>query len=393
MWKSFKLIDIVNIDIGKTPSRNNPKYWDKNKKSSNVWVSIRDMSKVKSLYIDDSNEYISDEGAKLFKEVPKNTLIMSFKLSIGKLAITKINLRTNEAIAAFKIKDETLVSNKYLYYFLSSMNWDRLAGYDIKVKGKTLNKAKLKEILITLPPLIEQQRIVAKLDAAFAEIDEGIKVANNKETKIDNLKISVLKFVFKNNWELVRIGDILKTGAGGTPLKARKEYYEEGKISWLQSGAVCKKEITSSKTFITQKGLDNSSAKLFPKNTVLVAMYGATAAQAGILRFESATNQAICGIYPSNKYLPEFLFYFITHMKKELLMQTSGVAQPNLSQIKIKNIKIPVINIDEQEKVLAKIDLAINNIILVQKNTNMQLENFKALKSAILKKELQKETV
>ena len=96
MWKTFKLIDIVNIDIGKTPSRNNPKYWDKNKKGSNVWVSIRDMTKVKNLYIDDSKEYISDEGAQLFNEVPKNTLILSFKLSIGKLAITKINLRTNK---------------------------------------------------------------------------------------------------------------------------------------------------------------------------------------------------------------------------------------------------------------------------------------------------------
>ena len=174
MWKTVKLNAIVNIVIGKTPSRNNPKYWDKNKKDSNVWVSIRDMSALRGLYVDDSREYISNEGAKLFKEVPKNTLIMSFKLSIGKLAITKINLRTNEAIAAFKIKDTTLVSNEYLYYFLSSMNWDVIAGHDIKVKGKTLNKAKLKEILIILPSLAEQQGIVAKLDKAFAEIDKYI---------------------------------------------------------------------------------------------------------------------------------------------------------------------------------------------------------------------------
>ena len=73
MWKTLKLIDIVNIEIGKTASRKNPKYWDKNKKGSNVWLSIRDMSKVDELYIGDSKEYISDEGAKLFKEVPKNT--------------------------------------------------------------------------------------------------------------------------------------------------------------------------------------------------------------------------------------------------------------------------------------------------------------------------------
>ena len=70
MWKTLKLIDIVNIDIGKTPSRNNSQFWDKDKKGSNVWVSIRDMSKINGLYIDDSSEYISNEGAKLFKEIP-----------------------------------------------------------------------------------------------------------------------------------------------------------------------------------------------------------------------------------------------------------------------------------------------------------------------------------
>ena len=153
------------------------------------------MSKINGLYIDDSSEYISNEGAKLFKEIPKNTLIMSFKLSIGKLAITKINLRTNEAIAAFKIKDKSLVSNKYLYYFLLSINWDRLAGDDIKVKGKTLNKAKLKKILITLPPLKEQQNIVANLDALFAEINKAINIEKNKillTEKVNNVLFTTL---------------------------------------------------------------------------------------------------------------------------------------------------------------------------------------------------------
>ena len=142
----IKLGDLVNIDIGKTPSRNNPNYWDKEKKTTNIWVSIRDLSNIKSLYIEDSREYISDQGTKLFEEVPKNTLIMSFKLSIGKLAITKKNLRTNEAIASLQIKDKNKLDQKYLYYFLLGTDWDHLSGDDIKIKGKTLNKKKLKEI-------------------------------------------------------------------------------------------------------------------------------------------------------------------------------------------------------------------------------------------------------
>jgi type I restriction enzyme, S subunit len=197
MVKFVKLIDIVNIDIGKTPYRNNPKFWDKEKKSSNVWVSIRDMSALKNIYIEDSREYISNEGAKLFKEVPKNTLIMSFKLSIGKLAITKINLRTNEAIAAFRIKDTALINNEYLYYFLSSIDWDTLAGDDIKVKGKTLNKAKLKEISIALPSLKEQQKIVGRLDMIFIEINRAVELTNKKNEELKQLKKLLLSIELK----------------------------------------------------------------------------------------------------------------------------------------------------------------------------------------------------
>ena len=98
--------------------------------------------------------------------------------------------------------------------------------------------------------------------------------------------------------KIVRLGDVLKTAAGGTPLKSKKNYYKDGKIKWLLSGAINQKEIFECNTTITDEGLKNSSAKIFPINTVLVAMYGATAGQVGILRIPAATNQAVCGIYP-----------------------------------------------------------------------------------------------
>lgn len=160
----------------------------------------------------------------------------------------------------------------------------------------------------------------------------------------------------------VKLGDVLKTGAGGTPLKSKKDYYEGGSIKWLLSGAVCEKDIYDCKTHITQEGLANSSAKLFPKNTVLVAMYGATAGQVGILRTEAATNQAVCGIYPSKDYLPEFLYYYLSNYKDTLLLEVSGVAQPNLSQVKIKNIPLPCIPIAEQQRIVAKLDAAFAEI-------------------------------
>jgi type I restriction enzyme S subunit len=115
----------------------------------------------------------------------------------------------------------------------------------------------------------------------------------------------------KCRWPTKKLGDVCQTGAGGTPLKEHKDYYEGGTIPWLMSGEVAQGEVWSATNFITQKGLENSSAKIFPKNTVLVAMYGATAGQVGILRFEAATNQAVCGVLPNSHFVPEFLFYSI----------------------------------------------------------------------------------
>ena len=163
-------------------------------------------------------------------------------------------------------------------------------------------------------------------------------------------------------WETVLLGDVLKTSAGGTPLKSKKEYYEGGDIPWLMSGEVCRRDIISSVNKITKLGVENSSAKVFPINTTLVAMYGATAGQVGILRFPSATNQAVCGILPNSNYLPEFLYYYLTHYKKTLLLEASGVAQPNLSQIKIKNVPIPKISIQEQQKIVIKLDAIFGEI-------------------------------
>ena len=119
----------------------------------------------------------------------------------------------------------------------------------------------------------------------------------------------------KAGWEIKKLGEVCRTGSGATPLKSRKDFYEGGNIPWLLSGEVSQGEISTASNFITEKALKETAAKLFPKNTVLIAMYGATAGQVGILRFEATTNQAVCGILPNDRFLPEFLFYLFLSKK------------------------------------------------------------------------------
>lgn len=183
----------------------------------------------------------------------------------------------------------------------------------------------------------------------------------------------------KTDWEVKKLGEVCKTSAGGTPLKVHKDYYEGGTIPWLLSGEVAQGEITEAKNFITEKGLKNSSAKLFPENTVLVAMYGATAGQVGVLRFPASTNQAVCGILPNNKTIPEFIFYYFLSVKEELVAQAVGGAQPNISQLKIKNTKIPLPPLPEQKRIVAILDEAFAAIDKAKENAQKNLQNAREL--------------
>lgn len=163
--------------------------------------------------------------------------------------------------------------------------------------------------------------------------------------------------VTKNHiFPLVTIGDVCSTSSGGTPLSGNTAYYEGGKIPWLRSGEVAQGEVFHSELFITEAGLKNSSAKIFPPNTVLVAMYGATAGEVGILRLEAATNQAVCGITPDERLRPDFLYLILKCNKSALIRLAGGGAQPNISQKIIREFQIPLPPLDVQKEIVAEIE-------------------------------------
>ena len=146
--------------MGKTPARANPSYWN----GTNKWVSISDLSGYDK-YVTDTKECISDLGVSEsgIKSVPKNTVIMSFKLSIGKTAITTEDVYTNEAIMAFIDKGVCEINTDYLYYLFSGTDWNK--GTNKAVLGLTLNKATLSKKEIDIPDLHTQNEVVKKLDA------------------------------------------------------------------------------------------------------------------------------------------------------------------------------------------------------------------------------------
>lgn len=373
--------DIFDLSLGRTPSRSNPSYWN----GTYPWVSIADMSRNK--YISHTKEHITSDA--IFDTnipiVKKGTVIMSFKLSIGKVCITDIDLYTNEAIMAFSPKPHYQIFPEFLYYYLTFYKWDK--GNEVLL-GVTLNKRTISQSIAAIPQsLSEQQRIVEILDAEFAKIDALKANAEKSLQAAKDLFRTILKEKFNNNsWQLSTIGVECKTGAGGTPNKMYKEYYEGGDIPWLRSGEVCSRNIYNTELFITQAGVDNSSAKWFPKSTVVVAMYGATAGQVGILQIPSTTNQAVCGIFPNKKYLPDFIYYVILSQKEYLVAQATGNAQSNISQKKIKGVSIPIIEIGDQKRIVSQLDNLDECCKVLQENYNKTIVLCEDLKQALLRK-------
>lgn len=153
------------------------------------------------------------------------------------------------------------------------------------------------------------------------------------------------------DWKIISLKEIAKTCSGGTPSRARKEYYG-GKIPWVKSGELNDAIIYSSEERITEDGLRHSSAKLLPKGTLLVAMYGATVGKTGILGIEAATNQAICAISASREELDlNYLQQQIIHKRDDLISAAAGGAQPNISQGIIRSIRFPLPPIREQRRI------------------------------------------
>ena len=162
----------------------------------------------------------------------------------------------------------------------------------------------------------------------------------------------------------VKLGDIFTISSGGTPDKGENSYYENGNIAWIKTGDLKGKYISKDVDFITEKGLQNSSAKLFPINTVLVAMYGATIGACSILPFEASTNQACAAFLPISNVLPEYLYYFLCSQKAKFIKDGVGGAQPNISAGYLKKVSFEIKSLSEQQQIidlLSKVEKLINN--------------------------------
>lgn len=271
-------------------------------------------------------------------------------LGHGKADIKRVHRVTGQFALAnllcYVKPDEDKLDSDYLYYILDSAK-SKLASLMSGAANVSMNVRDVESFNIPLPPLEIQREIVAELDSYQKIIDAAQTIV---KTHKPTIKINP-------DWKMIQIGKAFKTSSGGTPSKSKPEYYTDGTIPWLGSGEVAQGIIKESKNKISELALKESSAKIFPVDSVLIAMYGATVGQVGILKFESSTNQAVCAILPNNHIaVPEFIYSIMKSHKEDLIRLSTGGAQPNISQQIIRNFQIPLPPIEIQREIVAELE-------------------------------------
>lgn len=222
---------------------------------------------------------------------------------------------------------------KFLYYALKIC----LQQFKIMSQGtstKFLTSVILNNFEISLPSLEEQKRIANILGA----IDDKIEINRRINDNLEQQAQALYKQWFVD-FDTIKLGDAITTTSGGTPSRKNPEYYD-GNYGWVKSKELNCSFIIDTEEKITEQAISKSAAKMLPKKTVLIAMYGATVGQYALLSSSMACNQAVCALLPNENYPYTYLFMFAKNKKEELINKAVGSAQQNISQVLIKDLDI-----------------------------------------------------
>lgn len=280
------------------------------------------------------------------------------------------------------IKANKNIDSKFLYYVLCDKNF---FNYDtVTSKGTKMPRGNKNAIMKYLVPKIDipiQRKIASILSTYDSLIENNTKRIKLLEQMAENLyKEWFVRFRFPGyenvgmenglpkGWKRTKLTNEYKTSSGGTPSRSVAEYYQNGNIPWIKTGELQDCILTDTEEYITEDAVKHSSAKLFPKGTLLMAMYGVNIGKLAISNIEATCNQACCVITPKRIESMYYLFYYLKSIRDYLLSISFGAAQQNLSQELIKVLKIVI----PDDTTLSSFEQKVCNIYNQIKNLQQQ---------------------
>lgn len=196
----------------------------------------------------------------------------------------------------------------------------------------------------------------------------------------------------RGDWIECKFDDVFFTTSGGTPSRRNENYYI-GNIPWIKSGELKSNVITEAEEFISEEAVKNSSAKVFPAGTILLALYGATIGKIAILGIPAATNQAICGIFETPFVFSKYAYYYLVNKKSYLIKQGIGGAQPNISQTILKNLDFSLPPLPEQRAIVKKLESLFSSLDAGVADLKKAQQQLKIYRQAVLKKAFEGELI
>ena len=379
--KRVKLSDAFDLQMGKTPSRKHLAYW---RGGTEPWISIADLSNC-GKYIEQTKENITSDAVQEsnIKIVPKNTVVMSFKLSIGKVAITKRDMYTNEAIMAFHDRGRYEILTDYLYYFCKGNNWS--AGTNKAVMGLTLNKKTLSEQTMLLPDMPEQEKIVKKLDA----LQESISNRQHVLMLLDELVRSRFVEMFGDpvtnpfGFQKMLLKDVAEIKIGPFGSLLHQDDYVEGQHALVNPSHIRDDTIVpDNKLTVSEERYRELEAYHLRKYDIVLGRRGEMGRAAVV-----EENGLLCGtgslfIRVKRKVNPYFLQKIITYptFKKYIESKSIGTTMQNLNAKMVSNFEIPIYPLPLQ----TQFSTFVHQVDATKSSVQSQLDSLTTLRAKLM---------
>lgn len=280
------------------------------------------------------------------KKIKKGDILFSeIRPANGRFA--KIDFEAEKYVVSTKLmvlRCNDKIDTDFFFIFLTSketLNYLQMVAEDRSATFPQITFENIANINVLLPSKREQ-RVIAEV---LSSLDDKIDLLHRQNKTLEALAETLFRQWFvegaEESWEYCELGEEIRTTSGGTPSRNDLSYYINGSLPWVKSKELNGGFILDTEEKITHAALENSSAKILPTNSILVAMYGATVGEYGILAKEMTCNQAVCAILPNIKYPYTFIFLYIKSNKEALINMAVGSAQQNISQVLIQKLLIP----------------------------------------------------
>ena len=321
-WKKCKIKDIADIVMGQSPPSST---YNEEGKGLPFYQGV----------VDFGHRFVTP---RVFCTEPKkiideNYVLLSVRAPVGEVNLTSEKCSIGRGNAGLKAKN----GQKLFLYYLLKYNMNNLKNSSEGTVFASINKSTIENLEIEIPESLEEQKAIA---AVLSSLDDKIDLLHRQNKTLESMAETLFRKWFiedaNENWEKYKIGDKLEVLLGGTPSTKKPEYWN-GKIPWINSGEINKFRILEPTKYITQAGLDNSSTKLFPKGTTVLAITGATLGQVSRLEIDACANQSVIGIIGNEEFSNEYIYLWIKHYIKDIISNQTGGAQQHINRNDVKN--------------------------------------------------------